>query len=191
MIGFPDQYYDTETGLSHNWWRDYDPATDRYLEFDPIGLAGGLNGYIYANANPLSNIDPDGLAYFAKRPLQRMPWMGSLSCSAGSMDDKLNTEISHEHIFFEDGKSPSNIGFGAEGLFTEKSPSGYRCNSGKYNDCVMRKAVANTPPRSYCLLGKRGDPGAKNNCQDWADQVRREYSRLINDESVKCECGLK
>lgn len=28
------------------------------LEFDPIGLAGGLNGYSYANQNPLSNIDP-------------------------------------------------------------------------------------------------------------------------------------
>ena len=57
----PGQYADIETGLYQNWWRDYDPALGRYVQADPIGLAGGANLYGYANANPLSFVDREGL----------------------------------------------------------------------------------------------------------------------------------
>jgi len=45
----------------YNYHRDYDPDTGRYLQPDPIGLAGGLNPYVYANANPLRYTDLLGL----------------------------------------------------------------------------------------------------------------------------------
>ena len=61
-LRFPGQYYDRETGLHYNYFRDYDPTTGRYIEADPIGLNGGLNIYGYANQNPLTFIDPLGLA---------------------------------------------------------------------------------------------------------------------------------
>jgi RHS repeat-associated protein len=60
-LRFPGQYYDAETGLHYNYHRDYDPATGRYLQPDPIGQIGGLNLYPYVDGNPVSRIDPDGL----------------------------------------------------------------------------------------------------------------------------------
>jgi RHS repeat-associated protein len=60
-LRLPGQYFDAETGLHYNGFRDYDPKTGRYLESDPIGLAGGLNTYSYVRNNPLRLIDPYGL----------------------------------------------------------------------------------------------------------------------------------
>ena len=59
-LRLPGQYADLETGLHQNWWRDYDPTLGRYIQADPIGLAGGSNLYGYANADPLRFTDPDG-----------------------------------------------------------------------------------------------------------------------------------
>ncbi|QKQ27823.1 RHS repeat domain-containing protein [Candidatus Reidiella endopervernicosa] len=60
-LRFPGQYYDAETGRHYNYFRDYDPNTGRYIQSDPIGLEGGLNTYLYSNANPINYFDLFGL----------------------------------------------------------------------------------------------------------------------------------
>jgi RHS repeat-associated protein len=59
-LRFPGQYFDAETGLFYNYFRDYDPQTGRYVQSDPVGLAGGLNTYSYVAASPLSRVDRRG-----------------------------------------------------------------------------------------------------------------------------------
>lgn len=62
-LRLPGQRYDKETNLHYNYHRDYDPDTGRYMVSDPLGLRGGHNTYLYANAMPLIAIDPWGLEW--------------------------------------------------------------------------------------------------------------------------------
>lgn len=63
-LRFPGQYYDDETGSHYNYYRDYDPSIGRYMQSDPIGLAGAMNTYSYGASNPIRMIDPYGLRIY-------------------------------------------------------------------------------------------------------------------------------
>jgi len=60
-LRLPGQTHDTESGLDHNNFRDYDPALGRYIQPDPAGISTGFNGYSYTYSHPLSNSDQLGL----------------------------------------------------------------------------------------------------------------------------------
>ena len=55
---------DTTTSLTHVGAREYDPTTGRFISVDPVlnaNEAQSLNGYTYANNNPVTLADPSGL----------------------------------------------------------------------------------------------------------------------------------
>jgi RHS repeat-associated protein len=61
-LRFPGQYFDSETELHYNYYRDYNPVIGRYVESDPIGLNKGENHlYTYTLNNPVNFTDPLGL----------------------------------------------------------------------------------------------------------------------------------
>jgi RHS repeat-associated protein len=57
-----------EGGYTYFRNRWYDPTTGRFLTQDPIGLAGGVNLYAYAEDSPVSFSDPWGLCDDPKDP---------------------------------------------------------------------------------------------------------------------------
>jgi RHS repeat-associated protein len=77
-LRMPGQYADADSELFYNYFRDYDRFTGRYIQSDPIGLAGGVNLYGYVGGNPLSYADPDGLIAIAPAL-----WWGAAALAAG------------------------------------------------------------------------------------------------------------
>ncbi|MGB6363794.1 MAG: RHS repeat-associated core domain-containing protein, partial [Thermoanaerobaculia bacterium] len=178
--------------LYYNVHRWYEQQTGRYSRADPSGLRGGINELSYADANPVMRLDPTGLAYFARHRLSKFPWTPFASCAPYGLLDLLNWEVSHEHLFFEDGLVPQNIGFfgpdanNPNGSFKSDYRTDYKCRSRKYNDCVMRLAAqtaANERPRCYFLPG--------DNCQRFASDARRQYRELIKDPEIRKLCCVK
>jgi hypothetical protein len=131
------------------------------------------NNYAYVGGNPISSVDPLGLAQFGYRPLGKLPWLGE--SSRNPLDDFFHTDIAHEQLFFEDGLSPSNVGFfndpSGGGLQSGEDISQYHLDPRHYDDSLLRQAVANVKTGKYKLLG--------NNCQTYADELRTEYDRLL------------
>lgn len=95
----------------------------------------------------------------------------------------------HEHLFFQDGKSPKSIGYTGFGTFDEEYNKEYVQTSGGYNDCVMRIAINKVSGPMYSLLGSAillyDD---KFNCQDYADELRRVYNELCRQKEIRCKC---
>ncbi len=191
-LRFPGQYLDAETGLHYNYFRDYDPLTGRYIQSDPIGLAGGLNTFGYVGGNPLVSVDPFGLARFGWRPLGS----GTGEFRNAPRGNKNYVELAHEQLWFDDDPE-DNIGFfqgsGDErGLALCGEPGDVRQDFGhardqfvftgpRYDDARMRKALANIRKdwqgSRYCLAG--------HNCQNFANALRAEYQRLVEAETRK------
>ena len=192
---FSTKHLDSGTGLYYYGYRFYVPSLMRWLNRDPIREDGGVNLYGFCGNSPICRYDKYGWAHFEVRRLSGLPAILGYSCFAqiiGSVPavildfglaDKLNIEILHEHLFYDDGK---NKGYGEEGTFSEASKKGYfRRDMREYDDCIMHEAEKLVSPPPYSLI-RLGSP--KYNCQDYADALRRKYDEIKDDPQIKCKC---
>ena len=172
-IGFAGGLHDRDLGFARFGWRDYDANTGRGTAPDPIGDRGGdSDWYGYCLDAPVNGVDPLGLFRFGKRGLGPLPLLGIFSDNP--LDDRKNTEIAHEHGFFEDGSS-DNIGLFDGGVKknTEEIKE-YELDDKIYDDKRMRRAYKSVGDQSYNLIGWKGKK-KNNNCQDYADTLRKQY----------------
>lgn len=196
-LRFPGQYADAETGHNYNYFRDYDPETDRYLESDPLGLSGGsFSTYLYAANDPSSVSDPLGL------------WVKICSRLLGNAKSAATgrwNPIRHDYL----DVSGKFIGFysaaGANPMWgrgvvagSNESDSGRcspLCDDDKFDSYVLAAAAEIGAP-TYCaiasadfgLQGLAAEAAGARNCQSWARDViakaKQEY--LAHEKCPKC-----
>ncbi|WP_077002787.1 RHS repeat-associated core domain-containing protein [Variovorax sp. KK3] len=87
-LAFQGMYRDKESGLLYNGFRSFCPECGgRYTQADPSGLNGGPNRFAYADGNPLSFVDPNGLEPkgLPRRPIDLIPLDGGGGPGIGGM----------------------------------------------------------------------------------------------------------
>jgi hypothetical protein len=103
--------------------------------------------------------------------------------SVNKLLDVFNIEPEHFQIFYED-KEGGNVGFfddkergTVDKDKDENLPLYKETNNKHYDDAIMRKAVENVETKPYHVFWVPGE-GEKYNCQDFIDDVIKEYKRL-------------
>ena len=75
-----------KSGTLYRRARQYDPATGRFTQEDPIGLAGGMNLYGFAAGDPVNFSDPFGLCAWTECIAQALAdWGAHTGGTAGSI----------------------------------------------------------------------------------------------------------
>jgi hypothetical protein len=133
--------------------------------YDPTGDSGGdSDWYGYCLDDPAM-----GLFKFGKRalsgPLSGFEGLGS----EGGWLDENNLELKHEQGFYEDG-SGDNIGFSKDGMLRDERVNEYQLGERQWDDSRMRRSEKTTPEGQYNVF--------QNNCQDYADRLKKRYQQL-------------
>lgn len=163
QLAFPGQQQ-TLADLWYNQYRDYDPTTGRYIQTDPIGLAGDVNPYVYAGANPVGMVDPDGLA--AALPAAALcAGPQAVGCVV----------VGGIVISAACAASPACRAAAVEAASTVFN---------QIWDAITNPPVLLSPPQSNTRCND-DDP----NCQRAINEARRRYLKLINDRIPNYESG--
>lgn len=164
-LRFPGQYFDQETGLHYNYFRDYDPGVGRYVESDPIGLSGGHNLYSYALANPITLIDPLGLDVRCPPGQKAVPFPGQ--------ENRFPTIFECEPS--RGAPTHPQCPFGECGAFPEtyNSKCSIQCDEGPLASCLAIVASAAAPACRPCITSRFRDSKSCISCSRRVNQANR------------------
>lgn len=172
------------TGLFYYRARYYSPSFSRFIGEDPIGLAGGMNTYAYADGSPTTKTDPLGLATFmCTKPLDSLGGEGERSGP-----DIWGNFAYHQYTCVPDGRGGHICGGQThrgetwhDGLYSPGRPSNdeYNPRTCKQvepdNDCIegcLRQKFAGPRP-NY------GWPFIGTDCKEWSGDA-------VSDCRVQC-----
>ena len=174
--------FERETGLYYYGKRFYSPELRRWLNRDPIQESGGVNLYALCKNAPIFVCDKDGCAYVAYRRLDSFVFKLTSVVWSPELERK-NRVWAHEHIFFEDGKSPRDVGYFDSGVHSDtmSGATWYIARSG-LKDACLRKAVSMVKPLPYSLLGDRDNDIPQYNCQDYVEDVLNMYDAIMSNK---------
>jgi RHS repeat-associated protein len=168
-FAFAGGLHDPDTKLVRFGYRDYLPEIGKWTAKDPILFAGGdSNLFGYVQNDPVSWVDPWGLARIGRRPLQ------------GDMPFNGKGPVHHAQIWYDDNGSNSGF-FDDDKIRPDTGHTideyAFTNDPRNYNDNRMRKAELNVQKN----MNKNWQLGL-NDCQDYTDAVRNEYDRLWQED---------
>jgi RHS repeat-associated protein len=97
-LRFPGQYFDAETGLYYNDFRDYDAVAGKYVESDPLGLGGGISTYAYVGGNPIQFFDQLGLMLCGDWGWMAIDWALGLGSKNRTFGESTDQAIAVSHL---------------------------------------------------------------------------------------------
>jgi RHS repeat-associated protein len=158
----------------YNYFRDYEPATGRYIESDPVGLKGGLSTYAYVASMPLIAMDPMGDQYMTTTWAERWNCVrryGYQSCSQAS-------ECADKAFAFQRSIAPNDFDSGGRG------DAKRHC----YLSCCLSRNLG--PDTASGILDDHefyNPPPPGRRCERFQDQWNNEA--LLNFEWVTAHAG--
>ncbi|CAA6825561.1 MAG: Unknown protein [uncultured Sulfurovum sp.] len=127
-------------------------------------LVRGAYTRTFKDRATLSASMKDGDVIYGKRTLSALKYTKWIQQSQA--DDRLNSEINHEHIFYKEGNNLYDIGYSSTGTFNGENPADYIFSNTTYNTNNFNLFINNPSgytPNDYHLF--------KHNCQDYADYI--------------------
>jgi RHS repeat-associated protein len=180
-LRFAGQYEDSESGYHYNWHRYYDPSTGRYLTPDPIGLAGGLNGYGYAGQDPMGAVDPFGLrSYIEGGRIYIVP------------EDPTVPRINLPNNVGAVGIGPSNTFFHRYDVKTPSNITSCQASTGFTNNATPGNDSPATPTGTRNDAGPIFTAGENNYVNSYlvASPDSSKYTDIVVNHTIKGDHGL-
>jgi RHS repeat-associated protein len=182
-IGYAGYFYHAVSGLDFAMYRAYDPAHARWLNRDPIGEAGGVNLYAYADTNPAADTDPSGLITSvdfacAMDPQFCLEIMGQIVRNAGSLasakgdtctaDDAENlaNNLDRASAAITAVQFATIIGAVTKGVRTVLAGGGANLTNIAASDAMRIQNAANRTNTTITVVGSRAAGTAKAT-SDW------------------------